>query len=235
MNTYTTSNTFDDIRNGDSMSQSVFHRLYEQKPANYRAELLAGTVYVCEPLSESHAEIHTDLASLFGAYRARTPGVQALVDATVILGDSDEVQPDMTLRILPAYGGQSRDYTYRARRKSRGPYVKGAPEMVAEISFSSRSMDLHIKRKRYELAGVLEYLVFSLQDQELFWFDLANGQPIHHIEGIFKSKIFPGLWIDKSALFSNKYELMMETLQKGLSSVEHQDFVQKQNDRQSNK
>ncbi len=227
MNTYTTSNTFEDIRNGDNMSQELFHNLYEQKPASFRAELLASTVYVCEPLSEFHAEIHTDLASLFGAYRAYTPGVQALIDATVILSEYDEVQPDMTLRVLPEYKGQTSDYLFRKGKKARGPYIKGAPELVAEISFSSRSMDLHIKRKRYELAGVLEYLVLCLESQEMFCFDSANPESFQPVKSVFKSRSFPGLWIHKTALFALNYELMMESLQKGLSSPEHQNFVRK--------
>ncbi|MBX9571410.1 MAG: Uma2 family endonuclease [Candidatus Obscuribacterales bacterium] len=235
MKTFTTFNTFEDIRNGDNMSQEEFHTLYEQKPDCFRAELLAGTVYVCEPLSEFHADIHTELAALFGAYRAYTPGVQALIDATVILGESDEVQPDMTLRVLPEYQGQTSDYIYKKGRKASGPYIKGAPELVAEISFSSRSMDLHVKRKRYEQAGVLEYLVISLQDEELFWFDLANGTSIKPSKGIFKSRIFPGLWIHKSALFGMRYELMMDTVQRGLSSAEHKSFLSHLRELRANK
>ena len=74
-------------------------------------------------------------------YKAATPGVEAGDNVTVQLGYDAEPQPDLYLRILPEYGGQSRN--------SDDDYVAGAPEFVAEVALSSRSIDLHAKRNDY--------------------------------------------------------------------------------------
>lgn len=44
-----------------------------------------------------------------------------------------------------------------------GKFAQGAPELLAEIALSSTSYDLHQKLELYLSAGVLEYLVVSLQ------------------------------------------------------------------------
>ena len=44
-------------------------------------------------------------------------------------------------------------------------------------------------------------------------------------EGVYRSSVFPGLWLDSKALFKDDLAKMLETLQKGLASDEHQRFV----------
>ena len=215
------------LHNGDSMNQKEFHRLYLQQNENFKAELLDGTVFVCEPLSEPHGGIHPRLSSIFDAYAASIPGIQTYIEPTVILSDADEVQPDLVLRILPNFKGQTSDVWYRRGKKfERGPFIKGAPELVAEIAYSSRSVDLHLKRRRYESAGVLEYIVVCLEQQNLLWFDLAHeSQVLEKEDGIFRSKVFPGFWIHEQGLFDMDYKLVMDTVHMGSCTVEHQEFV----------
>src|SRR5271168_2610268 len=98
-----------ELHNGDSMTQSEFHRAYNQMPDGYKAELVGCVVFVCEPLGREHGGTHAELAALFVPYKASTPGVEVCDNTTVILGKKDEVQPDLFLRVLPAYKGQSRD------------------------------------------------------------------------------------------------------------------------------
>ena len=218
-----------ELLNGDCMDQEEFHKRYEQQPEDFKAELLDGIVFVCEPLSEQHGGIHPRISSIFDAYMAATPGVRAYIDATVILSKKDEVQPDLSLRIMPAFGGQTTDTWYRRGKKAkRGPYIKGAPELVAEIAYSSRSMDLHIKRHRYELAGVLEYIVVSLEQGKLIWFDLkGKSEILANSNGVFQSGIFPGFWIHEQGLLNMDYSLVMNTIQQGINSPEHQEFLLK--------
>lgn len=217
------------LRSGDCLSQKEFHRLYEKESEDFRAELLDGTVFVCQPLSEEHGVIHPRLGSIFDAYAGQTPGLQAYIEPTVILSEDDEVQPDLLIRILPNYKGQTSDQKARYGRYSKGTYIKGAPELVAEISFSSRSIDLHIKRRRYELAGVLEYLVVCLENApKISWFDLPAAAQIEASDdGIFRSKMFPGLWIHERGLFDMDYKLVMDTINEGVASAEHKQFVSK--------
>jgi Uma2 family endonuclease len=209
------------LRNGDCMTQKEFHQTYLQLPGDVKAELIGGIVYVAEPLGQDHGSSDMQLGSVFDAYRASTPGVQACHNATVILGREDEVQPDLFLRILPGFHGQSKN-------TRKGTYVKGPPELVAEIAYSSRSIDLHVKRQRYVSGGVIEYIVVCLQPMEVHWFDLLNdSELIADREGVFRSSVFPGLWIHGAGLLQLDYRLVMDVLNRGLSSPEHGHFAAK--------
>jgi Uma2 family endonuclease len=214
---------------GDRMTQKEFHLAYDEMPADYRAELLAGTVHEPSPLGLPHGIIHSRLISLFDAYAAKTPGLQTADNATVILSNDDEVQPDLILRILPQFGGQSQNIVWKSRKlRSEITYVKGAPELVAEVTHSTRAIDLHLKRDRYKLAGVREYVVVCLNPELVFWFDLVNQKDLHaDAERIFRSYCFPGLWMHETALLSLDYDLAMSTLGLGLQSSAHKDFVLK--------
>ena len=88
-------------------------------------------------------------------------------NATVRLDSDTEPQPDALLRIEPQVGGNS--------RISADDYIEGAPELVAEISPSTASYDLHDKMDAYRRAGVKEYLVWRVDDQQLDWFVLRGG------------------------------------------------------------
>ncbi len=208
------------LHNGDCISQAKFHLLYEQMPVGIKAELLNGIVYLCEPLAQQHGENHLRLGSLFDAYQAYTTGVQACDNATVILGENDEVQPDLFLRILPEFHGQTKNSGIGRL------YVQGAPELIAEVAHSTRSMDLHLKRERYAAAGVIEYVVLCLAPLRLHWFDLREGTTLLPTSnGAFQSRMFPGLWIHEDALLNMDYRQVMAVLHEGLASREHEEFV----------
>jgi Uma2 family endonuclease len=207
------------LRNGDRMSREEFHRLYEQTPEDFKAELIGGIVYVASPVSLSHGKPHLLLGSVFAAYEARTPGTDASDNTTVMLGDEGEPQPDLFMRILPEFGGQS--------STTDNGCVKGPPEFVAEIAYSSRAIDLHGKKDDYSRYGVREYLVDCVEDEPLRWFDLAAGKELQpDAAGNYRIKTFPGLWINGPALFSHDYASLMKTLEEGLSSPEHAAFVE---------
>jgi Uma2 family endonuclease len=206
-----------DLHSGDRMDREEFHRLYEQAPRDFRAELIGGIVFVSSPLSRRHGIAHPPLSTVLFAYEASTAGTECGDNATLLLGDDAEPQPDLYLRILPEYGGQS---------TTKKDYVNGAPEFVAEIALSSRSIDLHAKRDDYTRHGVLEYLVVSLREQQLYWFDLRARQELSlDADGICRIRTFPGLWVDSAALLRRDFLALMATLQKGLATPEHADFV----------
>lgn len=209
-----------ELCNGDRMTRREFHSIYETMPKNFKAELIGGIVYVASPLKRPHGKIHFRLDSIFDAYAAATTGVEGCDNTTVMLSELDEVQPDLFLRILPEYGGQSRD--------TEDEYVDGAPELVAEIAHSSRAIDLHAKRKRYVKAGVLEYLVVCLRPKQIYWFDLATGSTLSPDDDeIFRSIVFPGLWIHADALLELDYKRSMNVINQGLASREHTAFVER--------
>jgi hypothetical protein len=77
-------------------------------PEDFQAELIGGIVYLASPLRRRHGVHHLPLGSVFFAYQAETPGVEAADNATILLGEDAEPRPDLHPRILPERGGQSR-------------------------------------------------------------------------------------------------------------------------------
>src|SRR5262249_43328177 len=96
------------LENGDRMTQAEFHRRYKACPPHVRAELIGGIVYMTSPLRRPHGNYHLKLGLALELYASGTPGVEAGDNATAILGEESEPQPDLALRILPEYGGRSR-------------------------------------------------------------------------------------------------------------------------------
>jgi Uma2 family endonuclease len=207
------------LYNGDRLTQREFHRRYEVYPEGVKFELIGGTVYMASPLRETHSDYEGELGFVFELYRRATPGVKAIHGATTILGTDSEPQPDLGLRILEEYGGRSR----LTRRK----YIEGPPELLAEISHSTVAMDLHQKKADYERAGVEEYLVVCVDEQLLFWFDFKNQESIvGDAHGIYRSRVFPGLWLRAKALLALDSSQVEAVVRQGLASPEHAAFTE---------
>ena len=204
---------------GQRLGQAEFMRRYELTPPGFTAELIGGVVYVASPLGREHGGSSLEICGWLAWYRARTPGIEALADATTVMDEIGVPQPDAQLRIRPKYGGQSRD---------EGKYVGGAPELVVEVARSTRAIDLGVKRDDYERAGVQEYLVVTLDPDDIHWFH-RRGRKLVRMrrdrDGIYRSKVFPGLWLDPVALLNGDIAAVFATLDRGLASPEHAAFV----------
>jgi Uma2 family endonuclease len=209
------------LENGDVLTRAEFERRYEAMPHLKKAELIEGVVYVPSPARHSyHGHQHAHLISWLGHYEAHIPGVEASGNATVRLHLDNEPQPDVLLFIDPACGGQ-------ARIDADG-YIEGAPELVAEIAASSASYDLHAKLRVYRRNGVREYIVWRVLDREIDWFVLRAGQYERlslDAEGLYRSEVFPGLWLDPAALLRGDLATVLAVVQRGLASPEHAAFV----------
>src|SRR5262245_44455807 len=92
-----------ELYSGDRMSRAEFDRIYEKMPKDFKAELIGGTVYVSSPLKRRHGKQHTPLSALLYLYEGHTPGVESGDNATILLGEEAEPQPDLYLRILPEF------------------------------------------------------------------------------------------------------------------------------------
>jgi Uma2 family endonuclease len=207
---------------GQCLDQPTFHERYEAMPPNTRAELVGGVVYMPSPLSADHGEPDNDVSGWLFHYKRFTPGVRSPNDATVILDQWGEPQPDCQLRIPAELGGQT--------HLDENGYITGAPELVVEIARSSRSYDLKQKKADYERAGVAEYLVVELDPNRIHWF-VRRGTRFAQLQpgpvGVYRSKIFPGLWLDALALFSEDLDRVIKVLEQGLATPEHAAFVAK--------
>jgi hypothetical protein len=54
--------------------------------------------------------------------------------------------------------------------------------------------------------------------------DYVSLQPDQ--QGVICSQVFPGLWLDALAMLQGNMQQVLATLQTGISSVEHQAFIQ---------
>jgi hypothetical protein len=86
------------------------------------------------------------------------------------------------------------------------------------------------KKKLYEEIGALEYIVYDETRRVLYWFALTEGhfEPLEiDADGIFRSRAFPGLWLDRDAFLRHDRKGMLQTLRQGLESPEHAAFVER--------
>ncbi len=206
---------------GDHLDQATFHASYKAMPPEFRAELIGGIVIVPSPLSSEHGTYHALVMTWLGTYWIATPGTQARDNATAILGETSEPQPDAALIIDPACGGQT--------GLSADGYATGPPECIVEIATSSASIDLHSKRHDYEQAGVLEYIVVLTRQREVRRFVLQTSRfrEMHaDVDGIMRSQVFPGLWLHTAGLLQLDGLQVMETLHQGMATPAYLAFRQ---------
>jgi Uma2 family endonuclease len=207
------------LRDGDRLTSDEFMRRWEAMPDLKHAELIDGIVYMPSPVSHQHAKFDAPLTGWLVNYAAGTPGCEVGSNGTWLMGDRDVPQPDIALRILPEYGGQSRE---------EGEYAAGAPELIVEVAVSSRSRDLGVKLRLYERVGVREYLIAVAGKQQCLWKELTESgyrslDP--GADGIIRSRCFPGLWLDSAALWRIDLPRLFSVLQEGLDTPEHASFV----------
>ncbi|HWB07845.1 MAG TPA: Uma2 family endonuclease [Pirellulales bacterium] len=102
------------------------------------------------------------------------------------------------------------------------------PELLAEVCGSTASYDLNQKFRLYQRAGIPEYLAVVVFEQEIRWHVLVEGRYqllSPDADGLYRSRIFPGLWLDGRALLAGKLRQVLDQLQEGLRSPEHERFV----------
>jgi Uma2 family endonuclease len=209
------------LENGDRLTRHEFERRYTSMPHIKKAELIEGIVYMASPVrSRSHGKPHGKLMTWLGVYEAATPGVDVNDNATVRLDADNEPQPDALLRI--ELNGNS--------RVSEDDYIEGAPELIAEVAGSSAANDLYDKKKVYRRSGVKEYIVWQTLENKLDWLRLQNDEYISleaDVNGVIKSQVYPGLWLDVAALLTGDMKRVLDVLQQGLTSPSHTSFLQK--------
>ncbi len=207
---------------GDRMTRAEFERRYEAAPHIKKAELIEGIVYMSSPVrARKHGQPHLRLGRWVGAYEDDTPGVEVFDNTTVRLDLDNEPQPDLAMLLTPEKGGQA--------GISEDDYIEDAPEFVAEIVASTRSYDLHQKKGAYLRNGVREYLAWIVNQQRIVWWELHEGEyreiPPDEADGLLKSRVFPGLWLDAGALLRGKMKEVLAALNTGLESAAHREFA----------
>lgn len=210
------------LENGDHLDQQTFHARYEAMGEDVRAELIGGIVYMASPQKRPHSWHEIKVHHWLSEYAEFTPGTEALGNPTDKLGPQSEPQPDGCLLILPEFGGQC--------WLDKDEYLNGAPELIAEIGSAAESIDLNSKKQDYEKAGVREYVMVALRMKKVFWFVRRRGkykELVPGTDGILRSEVFPGLWLDAAALLHRDSKRLLAVVRQGLASPEHAAFAAK--------
>jgi len=69
----------------------------------------------------------------------------------------------------------------------------------------------------------------AITDKVIDWFWLRGGKykALAPDKGVYKSRILPGLWLDAEALMAREMAKVIEVTMAGVTSAEHEEFVQK--------
>lgn len=209
------------LQAGDRLTRAEFERRYAAHPEIAKAELIEGIVYMPSPARYvQHSSPHFDVITWLGTYRIATSGVDGGDNSTLRLDLVNEPQPDVLLRLSSKLGGRS--------FIAADGYLEGVPELIVEISASTASYDMNQKYHVYARNRVPEYIVYLSYDQRIVWYVLGDEGYTElrpGDDGILRSEIFPGLWLDPQALLAGEMRRVLAVLQQGLASPEHRAFV----------
>ena len=200
------------LRDGDHLTRDEFMRRWEAMPEVKCAELIESVVYMPSPISIIHGDYHMRMGGWLWCYAAATPNCQVLNAPTWLMSPDSAPQPDLALRIRPEHGGQSQD---------EGSYAAGAPELIVEVSHTTSVKDTGVKLRLYERSGVREYLILRPGKKQVAWRELVDGkyQEIAPGEdGLLRSRVFPGLWLDPVALWNCDLPGLAAAVQRGVAA-----------------
>ena len=205
---------------GDEMTAAEFRRRNAVTSEDLRAELVEGFVYMSAAVRTAHGGPHSLMIGCLEIYCGETPGLDCLADATDRLDDENEPRPDVAAFIEPGYGGRC--------RIDRQGYLTGGPQFICEIAASTEFLDRGMKRRVYQRHGVEEYLVWRTRREFIETYRLIDGDLVlvdADADGIYRSRIFPGLWLDLAAAVGKDRRRLHRTLREGIETDEHAAFV----------
>jgi Uma2 family endonuclease len=141
-------------------------------PDDIRCELIGGVIYDMSPAPViGHQRLLLGLSfDLESILRRRSKGGEGcgtcellVAPIDVVLSPNSVVQPDLIVVCDPA-------------KLANGKYVDGAPDLVVEVLSPSTALkDKREKRRLYEQAGVLEYLILDPAEFYAEYYRLEQG------------------------------------------------------------
>jgi Uma2 family endonuclease len=207
---------------GQHLDQPTFHERYEAMPPETRAELIGGVVFLTPPHRIDYGAMSRVVSGWLCQYEMRTVGLVGADRCTIKMDLHCEVEPECCLCLPQALGGKS--------WVDHDGYLCGAPELLIEIDDYSRDIDLVLKKYEYERIGIQEYLFVGIHPKEVLWF-IRRGNHFDDLppgpDGIYRSEVFPGLWLDAEALFARDWDSLYEAVGRGVRTRKHAAFVAK--------
>ena len=165
-----------------------------------RHELIDGEHYVTPTPNWKHQAISMNLSALMWSYLQQHPiGRVYTAPLDVIFSDFDVVEPDVL-------------YISSERRAQLepSPWVKGAPDLVVEISSpSTRKRDETVKRRLYDRFGMTEYWVVDPELESIKVYRRAGDQYERAAEltlehgHVLTTPLLPGLDMRLSTIFED--------------------------------
>jgi len=155
-------------------------------------ELIDGLVVDMSPKGARHAYAVSKIAACLNDHRML--GYMVFPESLSLrLGPGDEVDPDIALAT------ETRSFA------TERPTVDEIA-LIIEVSDSSLSFDLGVKRKRYAAAGLVEYWVADLQKNVVhqFWNPFADDYEEHRIVAgtdTISPRAFPEAAVELSIVF----------------------------------
>ena len=200
------------LENGDHLTRAEFERRYDAMPDLKKAELIEGVVYMASPgPHERHGEPHFDLIGWLGHYATATPGVEGGDNSSLRLDLDNMPQPDAFLYDPAPHR--------RPGRISEDDYIEGGPELIAEVASSSVSYDLHDEAPTSIAAmGCANTSSGGSGTGRSTGSSCARGSTSgcrSARTGIYRSEVFPGLWLDPAALIRGDSRRVVEVVGAG--------------------
>jgi Uma2 family endonuclease len=191
------------------LSQTEFHRRYEAMQTDDTFELVNGVVYLKPRKSYPHARLIYFFGGLLTEYELATPTVDGLLNVTLIVSPTCEVQPNLVLRLEPEFGGKSLVVN---------DFLSGGAELLIEIADKPSPVNVSLKPKEFSRSGIGEYLFLGVRDQDARHFSAKSGWEATRMrEGTWKSVALPGLWLNLTAVFAHDSRKALQTLRRGLT------------------
>ncbi len=164
-------------------------------------------------VSNTHADLSYVVSAWTAPYLIANPRLRAGANGTWHLPGQNVPQPDLALWIAEKHGGRVRIVN---------DYPVGAPELIIEISKTASARDRGSKLAMYREGGVSEYVTVHPKQRKIVWRQLVNGR-YHELpadeDGWFRSRIFPGLWLDPEALWTRDLAGLANAVAKGVAAT----------------
>jgi len=173
-------------------------------------------------LDVGQSALLADIAMCVNYYRLFSPGLYCCIHATVQLDDDTRFCPSIT--VMVNHG--------ELKQCDPGPSYDcftGPPNFVLDVFPGGDLLDYDDRRECFERHGVIEYVaVRHTEPVEWIWNRLIDGkfsviEPAEN--GLIMSTALPGLWIPSDALRHRDWWAVMGAIARGVSRVEHHNFM----------
>jgi Putative restriction endonuclease len=164
-------------------------------------------------------ELASTLSYWLCHYRRFTPCVESLGRVSIFLDPTTEIETTAALWLTP---GADPDVRPRWRR------CEGVPELLVEVTASVRNKVFRRRLRVYEQSDVREFLVVTGNPRDTALYSRENGRferVSPACDGSYGSRVFPGLWLDPAALFSDDWNEMLACLDRGMATEAYTAFV----------